>query len=322
MAEQTPDNNPAPATSRACRVCHAPLEESQEWCLACGAATSDRKHRMPGKRAAATVAALTLALTGGAVAAAYAALSSPPGAPIQLAQAVPPGGTPDTVPAPTTTPAQTTPVVPVVPSLTSPNVPPQPKVTGPSQIPIIPSPSPSPVPAPAIPPPAPTTTTSTTPTTTTKLPAPAPQATALKLQAADFGTYDPDSRIVSPDSNRNNLFDKNDKTAWTASAEEGQTLLGFGATVDFQEADLLKSVTLNGKSGGIEIYGTTAAELPTSVTDPAWKKLGSIDTLDGQKTIELETKKKKYDMILLWFTTAPPSGPTVSLGSLGVTALR
>lgn len=318
MADQTPDTNAPQAIARACRVCHAPLEPTQEWCLACGAATETGNRRLPGKRAAATVATLTLAITGGAVAAAYAALSSPPRPPKQLAQALPPGGTPDTspTPAPTTTP--TTPI-PTTPTAKLPKLP---KVGGPSPVPTIPSGTPS------LPPPAPITTTTTNkpiPTTPPTTPTtPQPQVVELSLKPDDVIPYDPGSVIVSPPSNRAKLFDNDDSTAWTASAQDGATELGFGVTVDLAKKEELDKLVLSGKTGGIEIYGSTADELPQDVTDPGWKKIGGIDSLDGEKRITfLAAKKpKKYDTLLIWFTTAPASGPTVSLSSLGITVRR
>ncbi len=316
MADQSTDTNASPAIARACSVCHAPLEATQEWCLACGAAAATRGRRIPGKRAAATVATLTLVLMGGAVAAAYAALSSPPGPPKQLAQATPPGGIPDTTPVPAPAPTTTTPTNP----FPTPTIPKLPKVTGPSPVPTIPSSSPS------LPAPTPTTTTTkqipkappTTPTT------PEPQLVALKLKPDDVGPYDPGSVIVSPLSNRAKLFDNDETTAWTASAADGATELGFGITVDLRQPEELEKLTLSGKTGGIEIYGTSADELPQDVTDSAWKKLGVVESLDGEKRITFPQAKivKKYDLLLVWFTTAPASGPTASLSSLAVTVRR
>jgi len=318
MADQSTHISAPAAVAHACRVCHAPLESTQEWCLACGAAVVSSSRRLPGKRAAATVATLTLVLTGGAVAAAYAALSSPPSPPKQLAQAAPPGVVPDTTPAPTPTPTPTT-TTPTNP-FTTPTIPTLPKPTGPSPVPKIPNSTPS------LPAPTPTTTTTkeipkappTTPTT------PEPTLVPLTLKPDDIGPYDPNSVIVSPASNRAKLFDNDEATAWTASANPDATELGFGLTVDLQQREELQKLTLSGKTGGIEVYGTTAGELPPDVTDPAWKKLGVLESLDGEKSLTFPEAKivKKYDLLLVWFTTLPSSGPTVSLSSLGITVRR
>src|ERR1700761_9433007 len=79
---------PAPPEVRTCPKCSAPLEDGQDWCLNCGEAQpGGRRMALPGKRATATVLALTTVLVGGAVAASYAALqdgTEPAGNPAQL----------------------------------------------------------------------------------------------------------------------------------------------------------------------------------------------------------------------------------------------
>lgn len=314
MADQTPETTVPPAAGRTCHVCHAPLEAGQDWCLACGAAAPSSRRHLPGKRAAASVAALTLALTGGAVAAAYAALSSPPAPPKTLASAVPPGTTPDTSIPTTTTPPPVS-AIPTTPTTTLPKLP---KVTGPSTLP-------PPTNTSSTLPPVTntnTTTTDTTTTTTNTTTTPQPTSVKLALKPDDIGPYDPASRIVSAPSNRANLFDKDDTTAWTASAAPGEVQLGFGITVDLQEAERLEKLTLSGTTGGIEIYGTTADELPPDVTDPGWIQLGKLDSLDGEKTITFAKTAKKADLVLIWFTSAPSVGPTASLSSLALTVRR
>src|SRR3954470_14143542 len=89
----------APSAARTCPQCSAELAEGQDWCLNCGQAQPGRLSKLPGKRAAATVLALTTVLVGGAVAASYAALQegpAPDATPTQLAQVT------SSVPAPST----------------------------------------------------------------------------------------------------------------------------------------------------------------------------------------------------------------------------
>ena len=319
MTDQAPDSQPEQQT-RACRACHAPLQPAQEWCLACGAAV-EKPGRLPGSRVAASIAALTLLLSGGAVAAAYAALTSPTSPPKQLAQAAPPGGNPDTVPAPTTPTTPTVPTTPTLPKTTTPKLPALPEVDDSTSdelpaLPALPEDSGSGG-TPATPPIDNTTTTTTTTTTTVT-----PTVVEAKLTPDDIGPYDPDTRIASPPSNRKKLFDGDDTTAWTASAAAGETKLGFGITIDLQDPEQLARLTLAGQAGGIEVYGTKEAELPQSVDDRGWTKLVELDKLNGKKKLAFDKKTKKYDMILLWFTTAPAAGPTVSLSSLAVDVRR
>lgn len=319
MSDQTPETQ-APVQARACRACHAPLQDTQEWCLTCGAAVN-KSGGIHGKRAAATVAALTLVLSGGAVAAAYAALTNPDAPPQQLAQAVP-GGTPDTIP--TTTQTETDPALPTTPTLPESKLPSLPEVDDSSDdLPAIPS-------VPSLPDDSSTstgsttstgtTTTNTTTTNTTTTPTSKPKVVDVKLTPDDIGPYDPDARVVSPPSNRAKLFDKDETTSWTASAAAGETTLGFGVTVDLQDPAQVASLTLAGQAGGIEVYGTSEAELPQSIADSGWTKIGDVKELAGEKKITFSKSIKKFDMILVWFTTAPAAGPTVSLSSLAVSA--
>ncbi|MCW2984195.1 MAG: hypothetical protein JWR63_1765, partial [Conexibacter sp.] len=73
-AAAPPEAPQAPPEVRTCPTCQAPLEDGQDWCLNCGEAQPGRRLALPGKRATATVLALTTVLVGGAVAASYAAL--------------------------------------------------------------------------------------------------------------------------------------------------------------------------------------------------------------------------------------------------------
>lgn len=60
---------------RKCSGCGEPLQDSQDWCLKCGAAARKRRIGRPGWRSAATVIGASLVLALGAAAAAYAALN-------------------------------------------------------------------------------------------------------------------------------------------------------------------------------------------------------------------------------------------------------
>src|SRR3712207_9367805 len=62
--------------SRLCVNCAALLEEGQDWCLECGTAQPGRITATPGWRAALVVVGVVALLAAGAIAAAYAALSS------------------------------------------------------------------------------------------------------------------------------------------------------------------------------------------------------------------------------------------------------
>src|SRR5919108_5968122 len=72
-AQAPPEETPGDPGARTCKACGATMAPEQDWCLACGIASS-RVVERPGARSALTVLGLTLVLVTGAVAASYAAL--------------------------------------------------------------------------------------------------------------------------------------------------------------------------------------------------------------------------------------------------------
>src|SRR4051812_6285925 len=104
------------------------MAPDQDWCLSCGQAAPGRLGGRPVMRAAATVAALTLALAGGAVAASYAALRNGDEPPATSVAQAPPAAD---VPPVTTPPAATTPPVATPPATPPAATPKTPKTTPP-----------------------------------------------------------------------------------------------------------------------------------------------------------------------------------------------
>jgi hypothetical protein len=100
-----PAAEPAPApVGRACANCGAALADDQEWCLECGTAVRSGRPSLPGWRTGAATVVATVVLASGAVAAAYAAITSEDEAPSsdQIASILPgdPGTTTSAVPQP------------------------------------------------------------------------------------------------------------------------------------------------------------------------------------------------------------------------------
>jgi hypothetical protein len=105
--EATPDpaaEQPAAPVGRACANCGAPLADDQEWCLECGTAVRAGRPSLPGWRTGAATVVATVVLASGAVAAAYAAITSDDDTPsgTQIAQVLPgdTGASTDAVPQP------------------------------------------------------------------------------------------------------------------------------------------------------------------------------------------------------------------------------
>ncbi|HEY6762554.1 MAG TPA: hypothetical protein VI318_23835 [Baekduia sp.] len=331
----------APAEAAACATCGAPVEPGQDWCLNCGEAQSSRRVALPGKRAVATVLALTTVLAGGAVAAAYAALnddSAPAGTPTQVAQVPAPQPTPSAAtPAPTAVPAPTA----AVPSSTAPpatastTVPPA--ATGTTKppaalsTPVTPAPTPTPTPS--------TSTgtgtgssdtskdgssktdttadtrTSTTPTET--------QPVAIKLDPTAAALYDPFKRDTAA-GDPTKALDDDPGTSFPVTVAPGSAQIGAGLTVDLGKKQGVREIDVTTKTPGfkIEIYATDDTDLPPDILDTRWAHLKDIAAVgtdtDGKAKVDLGAGTTKYRHVLLWFTAPPTDGSTVRISELKV----
>jgi hypothetical protein len=339
--DSTPVETPpeAPPEARTCPKCAAPREDGQDWCLNCGEAQSGRRLALPGKRATATVLALTTVLVGGAVAASYAALSddpaTSPATPTQLAQ----------VPAPSAA-APVTPVVPdpnaagVVPSSAAPadtSAAPVDTATPPDAgaTPDVPAPSNT-----AVVPPTDNSTSSSTSTSTktstgtsttkdstagtrTSTTPAVTEPVAIKLDDAAATLYDPYKRDTAA-GDPTKAFDGDPNTSFPVTVAAGSTQIGAGLAVALPKLEGIREVDLTTKTPGfkIEIYATDEDDLPPDVLDTRWAHLKDVtgvgtDT-DGKEIVNLGSGTTKYRHLLLWFTAPPADGSTVRVSELKV----
>ena len=306
----SPTGQPAP-----CANCAAPMAVGQDWCVACGTAVAGRFGRGPGLRSSLGVVGVTLLLVVGAVAAAYAALSSDSNeATTQTSASVPaqtpvtPDVAPPTVPPVTTPPTATTPVpVPVTPPPTT--VPVAPKI-----------PAVTPTPAPTAP--VATTTTpkaTTTPTKTTTTPTPSATSAKILLDTDAASVYNPYGLPTTSFGDPAKAIDGDSKTSWTYQldpATGGKTL--FGLAIDLKSRQAVKSLEIADTPGmTVEFYGATG-EQPVSITDPGWVHLANRRHIKASTSVDLRTQGKSYRYLLVWITNAP-AGTTS--GTLGISEL-
>ncbi len=316
----------APSPARACANCGAALADGQDWCLQCGAGAPDSLNsRAPTWRSAATVAAVLAVLVLGAAGAAYAALSKGSGKPAPVATTVAQVAPPTTTPA-TSTPAATTPTI-GTPTTIKPIVP-LPKA---SKIPLTPSVTPTPKITPT---PTPSTTPlntggQTTPAKTTPKssregsegPAVAgeahPEALLLDTNAAQ--TYNPYNYPASNFGDPSLAIDGDTTTGWTALVEPSVApKLAEGLVIDLNAPRKLSAVALTTSTPGmtVQVYGSSAAALPTSITDPAWSAL-TASFVEHKRHVRIKlgagggvfalAAKKPYRFITLWISQAPAS---------------
>jgi hypothetical protein len=344
-AETPPEAAPA---ARTCPTCHSPLEAEQDWCLQCGEAQSARR-ALPGRRAAATVMALTTLLVGGAVAASYAALSDDPAPrpdPTQLAQvpssAVPPASAPAPAPAPAPpAPAASTPA----PAATTPA-----PAAGSGALPPASSKPATPAPAPATGSTGSSSSgssgtsssgtsssgtgtstsgssssgssgTKSTPRTTTTPAEPPPAAITLADGAATL--YDPYKRDLAA-GDPAKAVDGNPATSFPVTVADGSTTVGAGLVVDLGKLRGIRELDVTTKTPGfkVELYATDSDELPPDVLDTRWahiKDIPDVGTAVGsgaKQVITLGSGTTKYRHVLLWFTAPPKDGLTVRVSEL------
>ena len=297
MDQVTPKSDETPVTEAKCSSCGEALAEGQDWCLACGMAAPGRLSRRPGGRAALTTVALTLALTTGAVAASYAALSTAPikkgdvKYPLVVSQQVQAETTETEKPAPTPAPKQKS--------------------------------TPKPAPEPAAPTPAPaaasTASTSKAEDDTEKKPA-AP--TLIKIPEGAGAAYDPSARALFSDDDPHDpaaAFDDDKESSWAATSNgEGDLLLGY--VVDLKKARSVKRLDLLTDTPGFraEIFGANTDELPPQISDSRWEQLKVRDNVDGtskedgkpgdgKERITIPDRNQKYRYVLVWFSTPAPT---------------
>jgi hypothetical protein len=348
VSDAAPDTEGAAATPEVptCRNCSAPMAGDQDWCLNCGQAAPGRLGRLPGMRAAGTVVALTLALSAGAVAAAYAALSDdpPPPAPAQLAQVAPTTTTPAVPPA-ADTPAPAPPATQTAPPATetAPPVAAAPPASGAptqselddlaGQLPSGDTTSGDVTPSTPTPTDTSTSTTDTTstedpgtstPRSTTSTTPTAPPPEPIDVSADAITVYDPYTRVVEQ-GKIPSLLDDNRSTAWFLRVPDGATDIHAGITIDLGTKRGIREIDIITRTPGFdaEIYATDSDELPPDVLDARWAHIHNAkDVGKGSKTatdeLLLGAGSSKYRHLLIWFTTPPPAESAVRLASLQI----
>jgi hypothetical protein len=333
----------APPETRVCPQCQAPLEDGQDWCLNCGQARPGRLSSLPGKRAAATVLALTTVLVGGAVAASYAALqdgTATPGSTTQVAQVPAPGAADTSAAAP----------APVDPSAVAPTTatPADPSATTPGGTGALPDAGSTP----ATPAPSPTPSASSgsgtsaasgstgsgstgstggsgskgtsgstkADTRTSTTPAQA-APTPIKVDGTAAALYDPFSRNTAT-GDAAKALDGDPGTSFPVTVAAGASSIGAGLTVDLGKVEGLREIDLTTKTPGfkVEIYATDSDELPPDVLDTRWAHLKDVTNVGSgagnKQIVSLGSGTSKYRHVLLWFTTPPTDGLTVRVSEL------
>jgi hypothetical protein len=274
------------------------MSAGQDWCLQCGAgAPGSLGAGTPAWRSGAGVLVATAILALAAAGAGYAALSKGKARTVGVTKTV----------------AQSTPPPAVAPGTTTVPPPAVPKALGtPTTVKPLPV---TPIKPPQIPltTPKPTTSTPATTPSTTTTPSSAsgesqPQAILLDTNAAQ--TYNPYAYPPGGFGDPSLAIDGETATGWTAQVDPSVApKMAEGLAVDLKSARKLSAVALVTSTPGIvvQVYGTAAKTLPTSITDPAWVKLSpSIPVKSKHLRIKLKSAKP-VRFVTLWISKAPAS---------------
>ena len=317
------------ASGRTCASCDAPLQDGQQWCLHCGAGQPGSLGEPRGWRPLSTLALAALLLVVAAAAAGAAALgshkSTPPAAPLTVAQA-PATATPPPATAPGA--ATTTPSIPATPPAASTPVkaPRIPKASTGAN-PLFPSTSKPPkLPAPASTPKtqgtgtgtqtAPSTKATGTGTTTeAKSPSSsegnAEQPSAILLDTNAASTYNPYKYPEAGFGDPALAIDQEVATAWTAQVQPSSApLMAAGLLVDLNTPTRLGSVKLITMTPGmtVQIYGASGSQAPTAITEPGWTPLSASHVLKKKSSqLKLNTGGKSFRFLVVWIVKAPAS---------------
>ncbi len=335
-----PDGHPpAPPgpQGRTCANCDAPIQDSQQWCLHCGAAQPGSLAERQSWRPLTALALAAVLLVGAAAAAGAAALSSNPASkpPVPVASApAPTASTP-------TTSVPTTPTVPATPGAAgTPTVPAggggvkSPPVgtgtgSGNSLFPSTGKP-------PKVPSTTPTPKSSETgagvgtgtgfgtgssekTSTTTgsksesgrggeKQTKEAPSPLLLDTDAAS--TYNPYNYPTAGFGDPALAIDGEPTTAWTAQVQPSSAPnMAEGLLLDLKSPTKVGAVTLVTQTKGttVQFYGTTDKQAPATITEHGWKQISAARVLRKKTTHVKLHGDQALRYLLVWVVKAPES---------------
>jgi hypothetical protein len=155
--------------------------------------------------------------------------------------------------------------------------------------------------------PAATHTTSTPATSTTPAEA---LAEAIVIDTNAATTYNPDGLPASNFGDPTLAIDGETSTAWTALVEPAVApKMAAGLVVDLKSAQRLSTLELVTSTPGmaVQVFGSTAAAAPASITDPAWSRLSKVVVAKHTTRIKLGKPKQGFRFVALWVSKAPAS---------------
>jgi hypothetical protein len=117
-------------------------------------------------------------------------------------------------------------------------------------------------------------------------------------------------------------IDNNPATTWSTESYTTGDLQkdGVGIVIDASPGAVVRQLRIRTPTPGFsaEVYVTDATSRPASVTDPAWKRVAPIPSVDSRQSTDLDTAGQDSRFVLLWITALPPEGDKVEISELSL----
>ncbi len=133
---------------------------------------------------------------------------------------------------------------------------------------------------------------------------------AILLDTNSVATYNPEGYPAETFGDPNLAVDGDTSTGWTARVNPAiAPKMAVGLLIDLNTPQKLSALQLITATPGmtVQVFGSTAATAPTTITDPAWTPLSAGKLQKERHTlIKLSNSTKAFRFITLWISGAPP----------------
>jgi hypothetical protein len=145
---------------------------------------------------------------------------------------------------------------------------------------------------------------------------------AILLDTNAASTYNPYDYPAAKFGDPALAIDGDESTGWTASVQAASApKLAEGVLIDLKSPRSLKALSFVTTTPGmtVQVYGSAAKKVPTSITDSAWVAL-SHATKDKKRKLRigLRDSSRSFRFIALWISSAPASSTAAKPGRVTV----
>jgi serine/threonine-protein kinase len=142
-------------------------------------------------------------------------------------------------------------------------------------------------------------------TGTPRTPAP-PELSAVSLSATSASDYDPLGDRREHPEEAAFIVDNERATTWSTESYLGGNLAkdGVGITIDARPGLAARAMELRTPTPGWTgaVYAANGSERPDTISNPAWKQVGTIGRATRRTRVDLDTAGKRFRWYLIWIT--------------------